>query len=87
MPRKMAPSPRWTQAAAWSLVMWNFQVNAQDGPLHIPCDEVKPALMQDRQVVLQAKDERPLGTSGNGRPIGGGEQAALWRCWTRNQGH
>ena len=24
MPRKMAPSPRWTQAAAWSLVMWNF---------------------------------------------------------------
>ena len=39
MPRKMAPLPRWTQAAAWSLVMWIVElpeeVNAQDGLLHI----------------------------------------------------
>ena len=24
MPRKMAPAPRWTQAAAGSTVLWNF---------------------------------------------------------------
>ena len=39
MPRKMAPLLRWTQAAAWYLVMWIVElpeeVNAQDGPLHI----------------------------------------------------
>ena len=54
---------------------------------HIPCDEVKLALVQDRPVVLQVKDEMPLGTGGVSHPIGGSEQAALWRHWTGNQGH
>ena len=63
------------------------EVDAQDGPLHVSCDEVELALVQHRLVVLQAKDEGPLRTSGDGGTVGGSEQAALWRSWARYQGH
>ena len=85
MPGKMAPPLRRTQAAAGSTVKWNFLWKSMPrmGPSTFPV--MKSNL--HRLVVLQAKNEGPLGTSGNGCTSSSGEQAALWSSWTRYQGH
>ena len=53
------------------------EVYAQDGPLHIRCDEGEVALVYGRLAVLEVKCEGSLGTGGDGCAVGGGEQAAL----------
>ena len=53
VPRKMAPSRHWTQAAPGFTVIWNFlrksmpRMGLSTVYMYIPCDEVKLALVQD----------------------------------------
>ena len=88
MPGKVVPPLQRTQAATGSTVMRIVElpeeVNAQDGPLHIRCDESDVALVHGRLAVLKVKCEGSLRTGGDGCAVGGGEQATLRRRWAGN---
>ena len=86
LPGKMALSLRQAQAATGSTVIW---VPEEVDALHIFRDEVESALVQSWLVVRQAKSKCPLWTSGDGHPVGGGEEAASWswKCRARNKGN
>ena len=87
---KMALLPCRTRAATGSTVMWNFQRKSipRMGPSTSPVMKVKlHCCIADWLSFRQRVRGLPLRTSGYGHTIGGGEQATLWRSWTRYQGH